>query len=56
MKAVSASIVVLSGAIILVVGSLVDHDQTQVTLQMIGGAVGVFGLVSWHREMSLTGE
>lgn len=51
MRTVSASIVVLAGALILSVGSLVSHSDTQMTMQLIGGGVGVFGLVVWHREM-----
>ncbi len=51
MKTVSASIVVLAGAIVLSVGSLIPHNDTQVTLQLIGGGVGVYGLIVWHREM-----
>lgn len=51
MRTVSASIVVLAGALILSIGSMVSHGDTQATLQLIGGAVGGYGLVVWHTEM-----
>ncbi len=47
MKAISSSIIVLSGAVILSAGSLVRHGDTQMTLQLIGGAIGLLGLVVW---------
>jgi hypothetical protein len=51
MKSISASIVVLSGAIMLVGGSFIQHDQTQAFLQLIGGTVGFIGLVAWFRTL-----
>jgi hypothetical protein len=45
MKCISASIIVLAGAIVLVGGSHVRHDQTQGVLQLLGSAVGAGGLV-----------
>lgn len=47
MKSLSASIVLLSGAVILTGGSFVAHDQTQGFLQLVGAAVGVVGLGGW---------
>jgi Na+/melibiose symporter-like transporter len=47
MKSISASIVVLSGALLLVGGSFVPHDQTQVFVQFVGCVVGLIGLVAW---------
>ena len=49
MKSISAAIIVLSGAIILATGSLVKHFDTQSFLQLLGGAIGLYGLVKWHR-------
>lgn len=51
MRTVSASIVVLAGTLVLAGGSLVHHSNTQTTLQMVGSAVGLYGLIVWHREM-----
>ena len=47
MKSISASIVLLSGAIILVGGSFVTQNQTQGFLQFVGGAIGLVGLGAW---------
>jgi hypothetical protein len=49
MKSASASIVLLSGALILAGGSLVAHDQTQRFLQFVGVAIGLVGLVAWFK-------
>ena len=51
MKTVSAAIIVLAGALVLGSGAHVAHNDTSDTLMMIGGAVGLYGLVMWHREM-----
>jgi hypothetical protein len=51
MKSLSASIIVLSGALVLVGGSYVNHDQTQGFLQFVGGAVGLIGLVVWFQTI-----
>lgn len=49
MKSISASIVVLSGALVLTGGSFVSHDQTQGTLQFRwpGRAGGARRVVSY---------
>ena len=47
MRSISASIVVLSGAVMLVGGAFIQHDQTQGFTQFVGGAVGIIGLVVW---------
>jgi hypothetical protein len=52
MKSISASIVVLSGAIILTGGSFVSHDQTQVFLQFVGCAIGLGGLWMWFKTFT----
>jgi len=47
MKSISASILVLSGAILLAAGSFVSHSQTQGFLQTVGCVIGLIGLVVW---------
>jgi hypothetical protein len=47
MKAISASIVVLAGAVLLTGGSLVGHTDTALFVQAVGVLVGVVGLVGW---------
>ena len=47
MKAISSSIIVLSGAVILSAASLVGHGDTRMTLQIIGSIIGLLGLVMW---------
>jgi hypothetical protein len=49
MKSVSASLVLLSGALILTGGSFVAHDQTQGFLQFVGVAIGLVGLAAWFK-------
>ena len=54
MKCISASIVVLAGAIVLVGGSHIKHDQTQQLLQLVGGVLGACGLVVWFKTIKLS--
>ena len=51
MKAVSAAIVVLAGALLMSLGSNVSHNDTRDVLMIIGGAVGVYGLHVWRLEL-----
>ena len=43
MSSVSASIIVLAGAVLLTGGSHVQHGDTQIFLQAVGGLVGLVG-------------
>ena len=47
MKALSASIVVLAGAILLLGGSALLHSDTQLFVQSTGCIVGLAGLYGW---------
>ena len=47
MKSISASIVVLAAAILIVGGSHVKHVDTQLFVQIVGCGVGVIGLWGW---------
>lgn len=50
MKALSASVIALAGAVILSVGSLASNDA-QGVLHFIGAAVGLTGLITWGRTV-----
>jgi hypothetical protein len=56
MKAVSASIVVLAGAILLAAGSFIQHSDTKVFVQFVGCLVGVIGLGGWFFAFKSPGE
>ncbi len=47
MKSISASIVVLAAAILIVGGSFVQHGDTKLFVQILGCAVGLIGLGGW---------
>jgi hypothetical protein len=47
MKSISASIIVLSGAIVLSAGGLVTHSDTSLFMMFAGGIVGLIGLYGW---------
>jgi hypothetical protein len=51
MKAISASIVVLASAALLLGGSYVQHSDTRLFVQVAGCAVGVIGLGGWFISM-----
>jgi hypothetical protein len=44
MKAIAASIVVASGAYIMINGAHIVHRDTALVFELIGGALGLFGL------------
>lgn len=47
-KHVSAAIIVLAGAILLLGGSwLIRHDDTKLFVQFVGCVIGAVGLVGW---------
>ena len=48
MKAISASIVVLAAAILIVGGSHIQHSDTKLFVQIVGCAVGLIGLGDWY--------
>jgi hypothetical protein len=50
MKSISASIVVLSGAILIASGAHVKND-VQNFMILVGGAVGIVGLVAWYKVL-----
>jgi hypothetical protein len=47
MKPISASIIVLAAAILLVGGSHVQHGDTKLFVQVVGCGVGLAGLWGW---------
>ena len=46
-KHMSAAIIVMAGAILLLGGSLIRHDDTQLFLQAFGFILAVFGFMGW---------
>lgn len=56
MTSISCSIIVLSGAIVLAVGSLVPHNDTQLFLQLAGGGVAIIGLWAWFNSIRKPGD
>lgn len=52
MNAISSSIVVLSGALMLTGGGFITHAQTSTTISLIGAVVGAAGLWFWGRGVT----
>jgi hypothetical protein len=46
-KHISAAIIVLAGAILLLGGSFIQHGDTKLFVQVVGCVVGAFGLAGW---------
>jgi hypothetical protein len=46
-KHVSASIIVVAAAILIVGGSFIRHDDTKLFVQVVGCIVGAIGLGGW---------
>jgi hypothetical protein len=47
MKAISASIIVLAAAVLMVGGSHLVHGQTRGVLQLAACVVGILGMCGW---------
>lgn len=47
MKSISASIIVLAAAILILGGSHLQHGDTGLFVQIVGCTVGVIGLGGW---------
>jgi len=46
-KHISAAIIVLAGTVLLLGGSFIQHDGTQLFVQAVVCVVGAFGFVGW---------
>jgi hypothetical protein len=46
-KHISAAIIVLAGAILILGGSFIRHDETKLFVQVVGCIFGAIGLVGW---------
>jgi hypothetical protein len=46
-KHISAAIITLAGAVLLLGGSFIRHDDTQLFVQAVGCTVIAFGLAGW---------
>lgn len=47
MKSISAAIVVLAAAVLLVGGAYVQHNDSRLFLQIVGCGVGLMGMRGW---------
>lgn len=47
MKTISASIIVLAGAIIFATGATIQHNDTKMFVCFVGGGLGIVGLWFW---------
>lgn len=47
MKAISASIVILAAAMLILGGSYIPHAGTKLFAQIVGCVIGVLGLRGW---------
>ncbi len=47
MKSISASIIVLTAAILILGGSNIQHSDTKLFVQVVGCIIGVMGLSGW---------
>ncbi len=47
MKSISASIVVLAAALLLLGGSYIPHSDTELFVQGVGCVVGLLGMGGW---------
>lgn len=46
-KHISAAIIVLAGAVLLLGGSFIQHGDTKLFVQLVGCVAGAFGLAGW---------
>lgn len=56
MKLISAAIMAMVGAAIMVSGAYHPHGDTSSTLSLIGAAVGLIAMGFWIREMLIPGS
>jgi hypothetical protein len=47
MKSLSASIIVLAGALTFAIGATIQHGDTQTVVCIVGIALGILGLGAW---------
>jgi hypothetical protein len=47
MKAISSSIVVLAGSILLAGGAAISHSDTQIFICGVGVVIGLAGMIAW---------
>jgi hypothetical protein len=47
MKSISASIIVLAGALTFAIGGTIQHSDTQSVVCIVGIALGILGLGAW---------
>ncbi len=47
MKSISASIIVLAGAVLIAGGSNIQHSDTRLFIQVVGFMIALIGLGAW---------
>jgi len=47
MKAISASIIVLAGALTFAIGATIMHSDTQLAVCIVGAVLGIGGVYAW---------
>jgi hypothetical protein len=47
MKAISASIIVLAGALTFAIGATIMHSDTQLAVCIVGAVLGIGGIYAW---------
>ncbi len=53
MKSISASIIVLSSAMIFTGGAFIGHNDTQIFVMGVACVVGIFGLGAWAKSFKM---
>ena len=51
MKSISAAIVIMASAILIVGGAFVSHGDTQMFVMVVGCGVGLAGLWAWFGSL-----
>ena len=56
MRFVSAAIIVLAGAVLLLGGSFIGHNDTKLFVQVAGCVVGIIGIIGWFTMLHATAD
>lgn len=56
MKFISAAIIVLTGAVLLLGGAFIGHNDTKLFVQTAGCGVGVIGIIGWFTILRATAD
>ena len=56
MRYISAAIIVLAGAVLLLGGSYIGHGDTKLFVQAAGCGVGIIGIIGWFTMLHATAD